>query len=541
MRELLTSAAILLAAPAFADRFELDAPVREAVLYPQGASVTRIARTELPEGAHELVIPGLPPGTSPDSLRVSAEGAGIGAVSLQRGRALPDSSADPDAIAAARQEVRRLERSLRAHDAEAELIAAEAETARDMVAFLKDLARSDSAGSGDVNALADMVGARILAARRSAIEAETRAFAAAQGRGEAERALENARQRLEALEQPPSDDRATLVIAVNGQGGPATLRITGHVDAASWAPVYDLRLDQEAGSLTLERGLLVSQSSGEDWSDVALTLSTSRPAQRSAPSELSPHRVRIYDPEDPVRPVYAETEMMAADMAGGALMKQPSPVADAARTEFMGATAIYRYDSPVDLRDGVDDLRLSLDRQDMPIEALVAEAVPARDSTAYLVADTENPLQEAILPGPATLYADGAMVGRTRLDLTAAGDEMKIGFGAIDGIMLERRLPDRQSGDMGLIRRSAALDETAILSAENLTGRDYRLRMIDRVPVSEQEALTVDWTASVPPDETDPDGKRGLLVWEMPLNAGQRQEITLTTSLRWPEDMELAE
>lgn len=544
MRFLLSTVAILAVTPALGAVFETPAPVSEVTLYPQGASVIRRATLTLPEGAHQLVIPGLPADTDPASLRVAVEGARIGAVSLQTGRALPDGAPETQAVTDARAEVARLERALRDRDAAVAAIRAEVAASEDLLSFLRTLASSDNSTSGDVAALTDLVAGRMLAARRAGIEAETRALAAAQGREQDERALADAQARLNALMQPRGD-QAALVIVAEGQGTPATITVTSDAYNASWSPVYDLRLDQTAQKLVLERGLMVAQSTGEDWSDVRLTLSTSRPSDRSTPSEVYPRIVSAYDPETLARRnVTGAPSAAPSPMAEEAYDAQPvevEAVAANAEVDFQGATAVYRYGAPVDLRSGVDALRLTLDQRDLPLDALVAEAVPARDEVAYLVADTKNPLAEVILPGPATLYNDGAMVGHIDLALTAAGDEMHLGFGAIDGIVLDRRTPDRESAEGGLIRRSASVTEQAVLEAKNLTGRDYTLRMIDQVPVSQQKEVVVDWSASTDPTEENPDGKLGVLVWESDLKAGETQEITLETEIRWPEGYVLNE
>ena len=54
-----------------------------------------------------------------------------------------------------------------------------------------------------------------------------------------------------------------------------------------------LRAVPRAGSLRLDRGLLVRQDTGEDWAGVHLLLSTARPMDQSAPSELQPQFPRI--------------------------------------------------------------------------------------------------------------------------------------------------------------------------------------------------------------------------------------------------------
>ena len=169
----------------------------------------------------------------------------------------------------------------------------------------------------------------------------------------------------------------------------------------------------------------------------------------------------------------------------------------------------------------------------------MAEAAPRFDTSAYLVAETVNSTGEPILPGAVTLFADGALVGRSAVDLVADGDKLRFGFGPIDGLRAEIRLPEEIEGDSGFIRRSNTLNETATLIVENLTGEDWPLRVVDRVPVSRQEELEIEWSADPQPSETDPDGRRGVLYWESPIAAGETREITLTTELTWPDGNDL--
>ena len=77
------------------------------------------------------------------------------------------------------------------------------------------------------------------------------------------------------------------------------------------------------------------------------------------------------------------------------------------------------------------------------------------------------------------------------------------------------------------------------LIAENLTAEPWPLHITDRVPVSEEEALSVRWRAESAPTRTDPDGRRGILEWDATLVPGGRQEIVLTTEVAWPEGREL--
>lgn len=538
MRHVLLSTALaLVAMPAIAEQIDTTAPVRKVTLYPWGASVTRVADLSAPAGVHEIIIPGLPADLDASSLRLSAKGASIGAVSLQTGRALPKNPQKSEEITAAEAEVRRLENALAARDQKAALIEARAKAAQDTITFLLGLAENDGANLGDIAGLAGSVSQQALQAHETVVNAEAEARLAQQGREDEVAVLAAARARLEAL-QTPDEDAQTLVMSVETGAQPAQIEITGFTQNASWQPVYDLRLATEEKQLELDRGLLVSQHSGEDWRGVELTLSTARPSDRSAPSELEPWFPRAENPPS-LQPQAAPMARMKAESAyDDAMVNVEAVVVETAQARMMGATVVYDYPAPVDIRTGADALRLKLDSQQLTPE-IVAEAVPRRDSSAYLVADTTNSTQQVILPGEATLYLDGAMVGQRALDLTAAGDDLKIGFGPIDGIQIERTVPEEAEGGRGFISKSNTRRETSVLKIRNLTAQEWPLRVIDQVPVSTQDDLQVDWSASPSPDETDPDGKRGLLVWNAPIAAEEEREITLTVDMNWPEGKDL--
>lgn len=535
MRHLFISTALALcAAPVLADQIETTAPVREVTLYPYGASVTRIAEVTAPAGTHELVIPGMPDNTDPASLRISAEGATIGAVSLQHGRAVPGEAVKSQALVAAEAEVQRLERALNERDARVATIRARSAAAEDTIEFLKELAGADTAQPVDIKQITTDVSQQMLRAHEAAISAETEARAMEQGREDDEAALERAREKVEAVRETDAG-RNALVIAVQTGAEPAKISITGFANDASWQPVYDLRLDRAAKTLTLDRGLLVAQQTGEDWRDVKLTLSTARPSEQSAPTVLQPWFPRIL--------TEAEDNARGVKVSGNAKMgivyeAAPSPIfaGGAVAGRMMGATVVYDYAAPVTIRTGVDALRLKMDSKELQPE-IRATAIPERDSSAFLVAETTNTSGEVILPGDATLFADGVMVGRRQLDLTPAGKEFRLGFGPIDGLVAEFEVPEQSEGGSGILSRSNTSTKGVLLRVRNMTGEEWLLRVVSQVPVSTQSDLKVSWSADPRPSGQDPEGQRGLIYWDGDIAADETQEITVSVDMSWPEGM----
>lgn len=522
----------LIAAPAMAERIETQPRTAHVTVFPTGAAIDWQVDLDVAPGTHQLVLPGLPQGLDPSGLRLRAEGARIGAVSLQTDRALPDEAPESTAIAAARDRLAGAQEALIRFDADVAGRRAAADSWRERVAITRDLTRGDSRiEPGDLQATVDAAGGLIAEYMARAAEADGEADLLDNRRLELQRAVERAEAHLAAVTDETAR-HATLLVEVETTESPAQLTLSGFTDAAGWRPDYDLRLDRAGGRLELGRGLVVQQASGVDWQDVTLTLSTARPVDQIAPTVVNEWIPLLVDP--------AVRKLVSDVVSAGAALAEPvpEPIVVMASADTSGIAVVYDYPAPVTIRDGADALRLRLDEKALTPE-LLAEAAPRFDTTAFLMAETANTLDEPILPGTATLYLDGAMVGRTELKLTMPGEDLRLGFGPLDGMTAELRVPDASEGDRGIIRRSNQQTRTETLIVRNLTAETWPLRIVDRVPISHHHDLKITWKADPQPTDTDPDGRRGILFWQQDLPAGETREITLATEMRWPEGQTL--
>ncbi|MEQ8899192.1 MAG: DUF4139 domain-containing protein [Roseovarius sp.] len=539
----LAFALALLPTAVLAEDIPLASDVTGVTLYPDGATVTREVPFSAPAGAHQLVLTDLPRSTPLASVRVAVEGAQMGSVSTRNDFVPPRTQETNAAIEAAEDRVELLEEELRNREAAIESIRLEAQAAKARVEFLESLGTGEGVAALDVEklqALSEMIGSETLAALQAAQGAKRRAEAAARDLKDLQEELKRARQALAAL-VPEQEDRAMLAVAVRSEApAEGTLTVTYNIYEAGWQPVYDLRLERETGDLDIERGALIYQETGENWGDVALTLSTTRPSGQVVPGEVWPWLRRIVDPEAPMpKPlVRAQPE---ADYAAGAAMEEaaimPEPVQ--ATAQFDGLSVTYAYPETVAVASGADNLRITLGTLEAEAE-MVAQAVPLTDTNAYLMAEFTNEAEELILPThEASFYLDGRFIGKRPLDLIPAGGEAELSFGPIEGLRLERTVLGRNEGDRGMISRSTELTEEVRIEVENLTGEAWTMRVLDRVPYSEQEDLEVEWNAAPHASEMDVDGKRGVLAWEFEITPGEEKEITVTHTLEWPEGMVL--
>lgn len=543
MRALIAALLASTALPVLADTIPATSTVTAVTVYPDGARLTReVSFTAPAAGAHELLVTDLPAASEAGMIRIApGDGLQLGAFALRADRLPPREDPLTPAQQAAKAEVERLEAAEQAVALALDAVQARVEAAEAQVRFLSSFsgALPDAASPEGVRAMAAMIGTETLAARQTALAAQAELFPARKALVEAQDALAKARAAYDALPSADTDYTALSVAVTAAAAGPHTVTVTQYIGSASWRPVYDLDLTRTGGdALAINRSVLVTQYTGEDWSDVALTLSTSRPGNQAAPSTLWPELRRI-------APEMSEDDLARKSLAEGVVLyDQAVPVAEAAPATvaagmaFEGDTVVYAYPERVTVATGAEDLRLALDRLDFA-PVVKAVAVPRLDSTAFVVARFANGTEEPLLPGEAMLFREGVLVGSTWLDVIAPGVETEVAFGALETLQVTREMPERQEGETGVFSAANEQVESAVMTVENSGDEAWTVRILDQVPYSEQTDLEITYAAVPEPTEIDVDGQRGILAWEFDLPGGAKETITLDHSLTWPEGMVL--
>lgn len=524
-----------------ADDIMLSSKVSDVTLYPQGAKIVRMVPFQAPAGSHVLQLIDLPEGTPMETVRVKVTGAAMGAVKLRDDYIPPADNRETEAQKAARRKWEDMFAALRAKEDEAQAIRAGREAADTRIAFLRQLGEGKAlsgASADDLRDVARMIGEETLIARQAAIKAEADARATDREIKDMREELEKAWAAWQSL-VPEEGMRNLVSVAVNGEAAmKGMLEITYYDHRAGWSPVYDAYLDRKDETLTLKRGALVRQNTGENWTGVALTMSTNAPQGAVEPGQLWPERKRIIDK---VPMPKARLGALEGDAVAGAVMApMPEPViVQEAAANFDGLSVMYTYPSTLDLTSSADTVRVALGELSFDAK-ITAVAVPKRDESAFLMAEFTNNSGELILPSVSTqLFRDGAFIGTRASDaVIPAGAEARLPFGAIEGLRLTR-ITDRQEGDYGVLSRSNQIKEKVIIGVENLTGESWPLRVLDQVPYSEQEDLVITWNAKPRPSDTNVDDLKGVMAWESVLEAGKSTKITLEFSIEWPDGKHL--
>ncbi len=553
MRSALVAAAfVILAVPAMAAEVKGTSAISGVTVFPSGAEVTRTTRVRIAEGDHVVLLTDLPAQAVPGSIRVEGKSSGrleIGSVDTRR-LAVPRT--DPVAAASERRTLELEIEKLKDNRAVAQAASQAAETQKLFISKLIELPTRLPSGPTqgsvqlpDWNQLYATIGEKTLEAHKVVLETSVKLR-------DLDRQIADLEKKLVAL-APAQEERTEVKVFVTAAAAlDAELSVRYQVASASWTPLYDARLTtaarNEAPRLTLVRRASIQQRSGEDWTDVALSLSTTRPGSGTAAPELFAMLVD-FESEAPPRPVASgaavrsirpmaqedraeEQQRKATDQLGGALAKAEERQASVETAPFQ---AIFGVPGTVTVLTTGEMKRVQIDEAQLE-PALTARVVPRVDTRVFLYAKVTLPKTTPYLPGPVSLFRDSTFVGSGRLPQLAPGEEHELGFGADDSIRVRHAVLDEKRGESGIITSSKTDQRNYRIAVKNHHPRAMTVAVLDQIPVSQNQDIKVELIAKAPPTRKDPDDKRGVMAWDLKLEPNEEKQIEFGYRVSWPAD-----
>jgi uncharacterized protein (TIGR02231 family) len=539
---LLSAFAVLGLASVAAAQTEVASRVEQVTVYPDGANVTRVIEVDLARGDSVLRAADFPPTLDPASLRIEGEAPArltIGGIDARPPHAdrPPADPALEDSMEALRDERARLDGRIAAAAARRK--------------FAEGFAERSPAGIGDKGE------ARPLSEWRAAFAAvEDEVAAAEKAIGEArilQRDIDRKLARLDAQRTANPPRKMEVRIDLNADAAAhATLRVSYTVRGARWSPVYDARLDTGKGgrkpAIDLVRRAEIVQTTGEDWTDVQLAVSTVRTAKGGNAPELRPLIVRYPVPRPQVSqtPVPMSAARQRAPAAaepgagfafsGGYREDKVAAEEQEAAADTGGFQVVYRIPGRVSISasEGAKNFRIS---SATITPDLLLRAAPAVDATAFLEADFKQAEDAPLLPGPVAIYRDGAYVGRSQMAMTAKDENVRLGFGADDSVKIVRSTVRQLDGTAGLLNSARTERREFKTSIRNGHETPVRIVVEDQVPVSETDEVKVELLqVTTPPTEKNVRNRRGVMAWSLDLAPGEAKDLRIAWLVRWPAD-----
>ncbi|MBT3278649.1 MAG: mucoidy inhibitor MuiA family protein [Phycisphaerales bacterium] len=394
--------------------------------------------------------------------------------------------------------------------------------------------------------------------------------------------------------------KATIYLAKSAPGK-ASLSLSYIVSGASWTPAYNMRTTAAGATLNLEYLAHVRQTTGEDWDGVKLTLSTATPNMSAEIPMLAPLRVNLVaTPKSPGNSIaiYSSMNQSATNMPlgngstlvvdnvyaqtiraqKGTLAKFQKKAGQSVSTynydlnrnannwqgiEFGNkittlrrwSTAVRQVEQQMAVEYNIPDTVTLASRNDNQMVQILSEdlkcnlyyeAVPLLASYVSRGIEAKNTIAQPLLAGKYSAFLDGQYVGAGSVPVTATGQSLVLGFGVDPQLRCRRQLADK-TGDKSWGSRIETYQYRLVL--DNFKSRPVSVRLLDRIPITEDKGLAItlrDGKDTLSTDENylDIERPRGILRWDITLPAStagaKATKFNYSFDMKFDSDMQIS-
>lgn len=519
---------------AFADTLTADSQIEKVTVYPDRALVYRVASQHIPAGEHELVFANLPADMDDNSLQFNANATGAG-VQILHVSSTPDvrqagASAGINDLAgqidALEQQIARLEDQIKVDD--------------NQISFIRNYQNGHSVQIRDVPPLSQdaFVGLMSFTGEHLVKAMQTRR-GHLQEKEQLLTRLNVLTQRKEQLAQSADNETRKVVVTLRADKPTTINSVLSYVVAdAAWLPVYDARYDSTTGKLSLNYFGQISQDTSEDWSDVAITLSTAQPVTGVSLPQLQPWRVDVAAPPAPA-PVPRMSARKSTLAAGAAPAMEMADAASYVPANSQTGATNTTFEVP-----GKQTVKTGGQQQRVPLTTLTEtaelsyELVPSEAPAVFATVKMNNGKDFPLLAGNVNAFFDNEFIAASDMETVFPKEQLELAMGVDQAISVKREPLQRFTESTGLTGSGARLTYEYKTIIRNNRKQPVQLILHDRFPVSGDEKIDI--------KRLEPTGSGialkgdGRYEQKLSLEAGEERTVLLKFSVQYPKSLDVS-
>lgn len=546
----------------YAEILTPETKITRVTVYPGSARVTREATVDLTEGEHTVVFDNIIPVIDQNSLSIAGKGKAqvklYGASFKDKQLIVP---AD-ERVSDIQQKIDDLNDQIAVQNAKLAIINQQ----REFIASIK--AASDQEipkeimtkmpSPADLTGIFDFIGTGLqsLTDQSEAVRLETRRLA---------KEKDVLVRELSQLQGGVSKTKRSVEVELSCEKpGSFTVEASYLVAGPVWRPVYDARAQFDPSEVEMISFAMVKQNTGEDWSNVELSLSTVQPLMGGRMPYIEPWIVKPVEPvvsspanvrysfgaprnmamksvADSIGEQYEAYDMSTASM--GALMPEPEEIAaevDYASLIQKGVSVVFNIARPATLASDGTERKFPVTTQSLKADYEYA-TFPKATALAYLGSRVINSDNLNLLAGEVNLFVEGDYIGKSTVDNVGPGETFDLYLGADENVKVKREMVKKEI-DKTLFANIAApnhkITYTYKFTVENYKMRDIKVKLFEAMPVAQDDRIKIKvFDVSVEPKEKDWKDRQGVWLWEFSLKPKEKKEIKYSFVIEYPKNM----
>ena len=335
------------------------------------------------------------------------------------------------------------------------------------------------------------------------------------------------------INQRQSASTGNIIVTVSSKTAlQAPFSLSYIVRSAGWYPSYDIRAKNVKSPLNISYMAHISQTTGEEWKNVKLTLSTGNLSVNSNKPELYPFYLNL-----PVKAVAggpasgSMAEVVVTSARGYKVDKkdgtEPLEVTQAEHQTNFDFAIENPYTVQTDGKVCIAQIN------EVEVKATYQYYVaPKMNTNVFLTAKITDWNKYNFLSGNANLFFEGTYIGVSRINTEAVNDTLNLSLGVERGVIVKRILQKDLSEKQTF---GANKKETRdwLIAVKNRKNQPISLLVEDQVPVSQNSSIGVEVleASGVKPDE-----QTGKVSWTLLLNPQDEKKVQLKYVVKYPKD-----
>lgn len=341
----------------------------------------------------------------------------------------------------------------------------------------------------------------------------------------------------------------TLQVICN-KAGELPVSFSYFTSAAGFTPLYDVRVNSKTNEIRLVYKASITQSTGIDWKQVKLTLSTATPSWSSTAPLLTPWYLQQYTQPlyrqlqpvvnnyymNSIQSVVADDKVFKKSSEAGAEVNtvDPSTLQRFTTLTESQLNTNFEIDLPYNIES--DGQVHSVTIKEEKINAtLKSYAVPKLDKDAYLLAEIGDWQRLDLLPGVANIIMDNTYLGKSVIDPNSTADTLNLSLGKDKRVAIKRTVVK----DYTSTKTSGSTTKqifTYELTVKNNKTTDIDILIKDQYPISTIKDVTVTLDES---GEAMVNTDNGVLTWKLTLKPGESKKKRFTYTVKYPKELKI--
>ncbi|WP_102978397.1 DUF4139 domain-containing protein [Chryseobacterium scophthalmum] len=309
------------------------------------------------------------------------------------------------------------------------------------------------------------------------------------------------------------------------------------VSNAGWVPSYDLRALSTKKPLEIVYKGKIYQKTGQDWNNVKLFVSTYRPSYNQNRPILSPLYVAEYTAYNNEDAKVGYMQKAKAEISNSYQMRAevaaPSqiPVATVSDNQM---NILYELNYNQTIVSQEKEQYVILDKKNVEANYKY-HTVPKLNNQVFLMAFVKNWQNLNLISGEANIYFEDNYIGKTNITSNYVKDEFPISLG-IDERIVAKRIKIEDKTAQKPFNSNKWETESYEISIRNNTKESIELEILDQIPLSENQKITVK-TLNI--GDGDLDTKTGSILWNRKINSGASEKINFSYEVKYPKEMQI--